>query len=236
MKIISYNIHKNYNTFKTKFILKEIKQYLLQHDPDILFLQEIQEVHDQKERLKIESQLEYLADIIWPHYSYGKNAVYPNGHHGNAILSKFPILHWENIDLSTNRFEQRGLLCAEVKIGSKTVTLLNTHLNLLQSGRNLQSDKIVEKIRSLKTPWILMGDFNDWNSKLVERIETQLGVTECFRMAHQFTPPTFPCFAPILSLDRAFISGLSLDEARLLLDDKSKKLSDHLPIQITVSF
>jgi endonuclease/exonuclease/phosphatase family metal-dependent hydrolase len=39
--------------------------------------------------------------------------VYDHGHHGNAILSRFPILHEHNQDVTHLRFEKRGLLhCA----------------------------------------------------------------------------------------------------------------------------
>ena len=43
---------------------------------------------------------EFLADTIWSQYAYGRNAVYDNGDHGNALLSKFPITHYENHDIS----------------------------------------------------------------------------------------------------------------------------------------
>ncbi len=41
---------------------------------------------------ELDSQFAFLADEIWPHFAYGKNAIYSAGHHGNAILSKHPIL------------------------------------------------------------------------------------------------------------------------------------------------
>ena len=54
-------------------------------------------------------QYEVLADGVWTQHAYGRNAVYPNGHHGNAVLSKFPIVHHENRDVSVGKHEQRGL-------------------------------------------------------------------------------------------------------------------------------
>jgi endonuclease/exonuclease/phosphatase family metal-dependent hydrolase len=41
---------------------------------------------------------------------YGLNAAYEHGHHGNAVLTRHPIIEWCNRDLSVNRFESRGLL------------------------------------------------------------------------------------------------------------------------------
>ena len=63
--------------------------------PDVIFLQEVlghHEVH--KKRVNSwpeQSQFEYLAHELWPHFAYGKNAVYTDGHHGNAILESIPL-------------------------------------------------------------------------------------------------------------------------------------------------
>ena len=51
-----------------------------------------------------------MADALWPQFAYGRNAVYPHGHHGNAVLSKFPILRYENRDVSISGPEKRALL------------------------------------------------------------------------------------------------------------------------------
>jgi hypothetical protein len=44
----------------------------------------------------LEPQHEFLADQMWQDHAYGRNAIYDAGEHGNAILSRFPILRWEN--------------------------------------------------------------------------------------------------------------------------------------------
>jgi endonuclease/exonuclease/phosphatase family metal-dependent hydrolase len=56
------------------------------------------------------SQYEFLADSMWSDFAYGRNAVYPDGHHGNALLSKYPIRHHRNLDVSITGPERRGLL------------------------------------------------------------------------------------------------------------------------------
>ncbi len=100
MRILSYNIHKGFSIGNRDFILNDIKQALRDLNADILFLQEVLGDHnDQKCKIpnwQTAIQFEYLADSVWPHFAYGKNAIYPEGHHGNAILSKFPITDWSN--------------------------------------------------------------------------------------------------------------------------------------------
>jgi endonuclease/exonuclease/phosphatase family metal-dependent hydrolase len=51
-----------------------------------------------------------LADSLWPQFAYGRNAVYPEGDHGNALLSKFQIIRHDNLDVSISGHENRGVL------------------------------------------------------------------------------------------------------------------------------
>ena len=71
---------------------------------DVVFLQEVLGAapppHGARGEKVTTPQYEFLADSIWQQYAYGRNAVYPNGHHGNAVLSKFPIVRTSNHDVS----------------------------------------------------------------------------------------------------------------------------------------
>jgi endonuclease/exonuclease/phosphatase family metal-dependent hydrolase len=241
LRILSYNIHKGFTIGNRDFILEQIRLALREMNADILFLQEVLGDHqDTKCRIpdwKTAIQFEYLADTVWPHFAYGKNAVYPEGHHGNAILSKYPIVDWTNHVISTNRFEHRGLLKAKVQIPEtgKEIVLANAHLNLLQSGRDLQAEMIIKHMRADEgLPFILVGDFNDWNKKISPKIEKDLGAKEVFKFLHGKYPPTFPSFMPTLSLDRFFVHSLNPVTAISLTDSHWKNLSDHLPLYVEI--
>ena len=240
LRILSYNIHKGFTIGNRDFILEQIRLALRETNADILFLQEVQGDHSDKKHhipdWKTAIQFEYLADLNWPHFAYGKNAIYPEGHHGNAILSKFPIIDWSNHVISTNKFEHRGLLKARVKIpgNEQEIVLANAHLNLLQGGRNLQAEMIVGHLREEEVPWILVGDFNDWNKKISPIIEKSLGAKEVFKYLHGNYPLTFPSFKPILSLDRIFVHNLTPVTAIPLNDSHWKSLSDHLPLYVEI--
>ncbi len=241
LRILSYNIHKGFTIGNRDFILQEIRHALREMNADILFLQEVVGDH-QDEKCKIPDwktaiQFEYLADMTWPHFSYGKNAIYPEGHHGNAILSKFPIINWSNHVISTNRLEQRGLLKTKIKIPEtgKEIILANTHLDLTQGGRDKQARMIIDHLLPEKEiPFILVGDFNDWNKKISPKIEKELGAKEIFKTLHGKYPLTFPSFMPMLSLDRVFIHQLKGLKAEALTDSHWKSLSDHLPLYVEV--
>lgn len=239
LKILSYNIHKGFTIGNRDFILEQIRLALRETNADILFLQEVlgDHLNNKIPDWKTAIQFEYIADMVWPHFAYGKNAVYPEGHHGNAILSKFPIIEWQNHSISTNRFEQRGLLKTRVMIPEleKELLLCNTHLDLTQNGRNLQTEMLVKHMTPEKDcPWVLVGDFNDWNKKLTPKIEKELNAQEVFKTLHGKCPRTFPSFLPTLSLDRIFVHNLTPIKAVALKEAHWKNLSDHLPLYVEI--
>src|ERR1700745_327025 len=95
-RVLSYNIHKGFTARNRRFVLREIRDAVRGLDPDFVFLQEVLGEH-QGRRLRVgcawpeKPQFDVLADELWPHFAYGRNADYEDGHHGNAILSKVPI-------------------------------------------------------------------------------------------------------------------------------------------------
>jgi endonuclease/exonuclease/phosphatase family metal-dependent hydrolase len=241
IRILSYNIHKGFTIGNRGFILDQIRLALREMNADILFLQEVLGDHlDEKRRIpewQTAIQFEYLADTVWPHFAYGKNAVYPEGHHGNAILSKFPIVDWSNHVISTNRFEHRGLLKSKIQIPQtgQEIVLANTHLDLTQGGRDQQSKMLINHMSpEAEYPWIMVGDFNDWNGKISPRIENELGAKEAFKFLLGKYPPTFPSFMPMLSLDRIFLHKLSPSNGKVLNEARWRKLSDHLPLYLEI--
>jgi len=238
LNIISYNIHKGMNPQGTKFILKEMREHLRSIDADIVFLQEvighkINSKHD-LDFWPDHNQVEYLAHDKWKYFAYGANKLHQNGHHGNAILSKFPIENIINFDLTTNRFEHRGLLSADLDIGlNNPLHLFCTHLNLLESGRIAQTEKIVSIIESkiqVESPLLLCGDFNDWRKTIIQKLNQDLDLLEIFHHHEGDLVKSFPSFLPGLSLDRIFYRNLEAIQAQGLKEGPWKKLSDHLPL------
>ncbi len=245
LKLLSYNIHKGFSLTQS-FTLEQMREGIRSTSADLVFLQEVQGEHAKKQKQfknwPLASQFEFLADSIWPHYAYGKNAVYSDGHHGNAILSRYPILSSENINISTNRFEQRGLLHAEIEIPTtdKRIHLLCVHLNLLEGGRQAQLKKISSRIREFvpeNEPLILAGDFNDWRQTASSTLSRELHLNEAFKTKHGQYCRSFPSFFPILTLDRIYMRGLETHSALCLTDVPWSTISDHnaLLVELTIS-
>ncbi len=241
IRILSYNIHKGFNTTGLKFTLHAIRSALRETNADIMLLQEVvgeNKKHQESiEDWPTKAQFEFLADSVWSHYSYGKNAIYEERHHGNAILSRFPIVSEENINISTNPLEQRGLLHCEVDIPElhDRLHIFNVHLDLWERGRKRQLERIVERARSHvppDTPFILGGDFNDWSESLHPLCVEHLGAYESHSAVHNRLAKSFPSFYPQLPLDRLYFKHLKIVSSTTLNARPWADLSDHLPLLV----
>jgi len=236
LRLVTINIHKGFSWGNRRFVLHRLREAIRSVDADIVFLQEVVGENTARARKHrnwpAQAQHEFLADLVWKYSSYGKNAFYPDGHHGNAVLSKFPILHSEQIDTSTNSFEQRGFLYCAVKLPGRANPLhcLCIHLGLFAASRRkqlrMQADYINLHIPR-EAPIIMAGDFNDWRGRGVDNFALLVGMKDCSIEATGRQAHTFPARAPFLPLDRIYARGLTARISTTHYKGVWKKLSDH---------
>lgn len=237
LRVMTYNIHKGFSTGGFKYVLRMIKEALQTTSADVVLLQEVVGHHNKSEEKNwpLESQFEYLADQLWSHYSYSKNAVFSQFHYGNAILSRFPIVQEKHTNMTTNRFEQRGLLHCEIEVDhhKHRIHLYNVHLDLLKRGRRIQYQKIASQIAADvadSEKFIMAGDFNDWTGELNNMFISELGMEEAHTKLFKNPARSFPSFFPVLTLDRVYSKNLNILNCRPLIGQPWKKLSDHIPL------
>lgn len=239
VKVFSYNIHKGFDLGNRAFVLPSMRDAITALQPDIVFLQEVVGKHE-RHAMRLEewpttSQSDFMAQGVWPHVAYGRNAIYSHGHHGNAILSKYPIQSFENIDVSTNAFESRGILHAVVDVPGAhlPVHCMCVHLNMLRKGRDLQLKQLCKRVMrsvSLAEPLIVAGDFNDWQESASKLLFDDVGLHEVFLHLHGEHAPTFPTQFPLLRLDRIYARGFSAVNGEILTGSPWATLSDHAPL------
>lgn len=239
LKILTYNIHKGFSTTNARFVLHQIKQSLEEIHPDIVFLQEIMGSHSTHENRignwPKQPQFEFLADQLWPHFAYGKNAIYEKGHHGNAILSKFPFIAWENIDVSWHEKASRSLLHGVLHLPNSHVPLHTVciHFGLFTKERKEQLQILCERIDSHVPhgePLIIAGDFNDWQGRAEDFLETYLNMQEAFKVLTGKHAKTFPVWRPTLEVDRVYFRNLELKLGERFNKPHWRRLSDHAPL------
>lgn len=240
--VLTYNIHKGFSgDGRRRFVLDRMRDALRSSGADIVFVQEAQGQHSGRARSvhgwPEDAQFEYLADSVWPHHAYGRNAVYDDGHHGNAILSRYPLLDWSNTPVSPWPFPaSRSLLYGRVHIGDRPepLHLICVHLGFLGWERVPQVRRLcrfVEEHVGAGEPVIVAGDFNDWSGSAERDLDRALGLREAHRTVHGLYARTYPSWAPTLPMDRIYCRGLDLKDARRLGGEPWRRLSDHTPIQ-----
>ena len=238
-KVATYNIHKGLSQFNRRFILHDLRERLRELDADIVFLQEVQgerasSPHALDPR---QPQHDFLGHENWPHRIYGMNAVYDNGHHGNAIVSRYRVLRWENQDVSTNPLERRGMLHAEVEMPGHAAPLhcICVHFDLTKRGRGLQFKALAERIQRMvpdDAPLVIAGDFNDWNNHASHQLARDLNLREVFEARSGRLARSWPARLPLFRLDRIYVRGIDIGHSEM---HPWRKISDHAALSATLT-
>ncbi len=267
IRVATYNIHKGVTAIRSLPRVVALKEAIAQFEADVLFLQEVQGRHDRHaaqfgqesrghQHWPEQAQHEFFAgDSL--HAAYGMNAVYDHGHHGNALLSTFPIAGTHNHDVSDHAYEQRGILHCVLDTPRGPVHCYVVHLGLFEAGRGRQTEALIEAVNSSapdNEPVIIAGDFNDWRDNLSDKLREALGVVEAFddlgpqsalddlmstlkRGSPRPNPArTFPAALPWFRLDRIYVRGFKVESAKVLHGSLWAKLSDHAPIVANLKF
>jgi endonuclease/exonuclease/phosphatase family metal-dependent hydrolase len=195
LRVATYNIHKGVlrDLFGLRRVARihELRARLHELGSDLIFLQEVQG-HNERHVTRLpqwpsEPQDVFLSKSPALKHSfetaYGRNASYLHGHHGNALLSRFPIVGQENRDVSDHALEKRGVLHCTVQVEGRDVHCFVVHLGLFARSRDRQLNALIDWIdRAVgpKDPLIIAGDFNDWRNQLSERLCARIGVVEVF--------------------------------------------------------
>jgi endonuclease/exonuclease/phosphatase family metal-dependent hydrolase len=245
--VATYNIHKGLSHFNRRAIHHEVREGLRETEAHIVFLQEVQGarrriagegVHRTRDHAPA-AQHNYFREGGFAEVVYGKNAVYEDGHHGNAVLSRFPVLDWENIDISHHVLEARGLLHCRVQVpGWAPLHCVCVHLGLWARSRKFQIARICERIEEHVPhgePLIIAGDFNDWRRQASTILARELDVHEAFEHLGGRPARTYPAILPFLSLDRIYVRHLRVQSATRLNEGAWARLSDHAALMAVLA-
>lgn len=244
LRLATLNIHKGFGPFNRRFTLPALRSAIRTLGAEVMCLQEVLGEHRRHARRHeawpAMPQYEFLAESLWHQHAYGRNAIYADGHHGNAVLSKYPIRRHFNHDLSIAGPERRGLLHCTIDIigQAEPLHVLCAHLSLLESHRQRQLDLICALLASEISPTapvVLAGDFNDWRGRADKPLEGRAGLREVFRTAEGQSRRSFPARLPTLRLDRIYTRNI---RAAIPLDidfTPWSRLSDHLPLAADIT-
>lgn len=243
LRVLTVNTHKGFNLLNRRFVLPELRDAVRAVNADVVFLQEVQGEYAHHAAVGASwpqgPHYEFLADEIWPQFAYGRNAVYQEGDHGNAVLSKYPIVGQVNHDVSVPRHEARGLLhcLLDVPGRSELVHAISVHLGLAESHRRHQLEQLCRIACSeipAGVPLLVAGDFNDWRNRAHHILDRCAGLQEVFVKAYGRAAKTFPARFPLLPLDRIYVRNARGHRPIALPRFPWSHLSDHAPLAAEV--
>jgi endonuclease/exonuclease/phosphatase family metal-dependent hydrolase len=156
----------------------------------------------------------------------GPTLLRPDGHYGNALLTRLPVAEVKRIDLSVPGREPRGALAAVLESPGGPVTVIATHLGLAPGERRRQMRRLLALVHWAQRPVVLLGDLNEWFlwGRPLRWLRRHFGRTPA--------PATFPARWPLFALDRIWVEPVRmLERIEVVRDGFAGRASDHLPLR-----
>ena len=238
-RVATYNIHKGVQGLgpARRLEIHNIGHAVEQLDADVVCLQEVRKVHRTEEKYFKNWPALAQADFLAPEgfeAVYKTNAVTKHGEHGNALLSRWPVVTHQHEDMSDHRLEQRGLLHVALRVQERLVHVLVVHLGLIPASRIRQVQQLLTFIdREIPSQEVVLvaGDFNDWGTR-VGRMLHKANLKEWT----QGKSPTYPSRLPMVQLDHVYARGLRPMGLTVPHGRIWRQMSDHLPLLAEFQF
>ena len=169
-----------------------------------------------------------VADILGLHSIFcGALTDQDGGRYGIALLARFPITIIDEFTLVRADDEQRVCLIARIDAPHPFV-VITSHFSIADQDRLAQSDEVINRLRDIDLPWILLGDFNARpESAEYDRI-AQHGV-DTFAVKGTGPAVTFSVKEPHRQIDYIFVSPENWDVRTAQVERHIDK-SDHFPL------
>jgi endonuclease/exonuclease/phosphatase family metal-dependent hydrolase len=152
---------------------------------------------------------------------------------GNVILSRLPIVHHSQYDLSWRTCEPRACQRADLDLGSgHQLHIYNVHLGTAVLERRYQATRLAAFVhdRRVEGPKVILGDFNEWTRGLATKTLSSL-FESIDIYAYLKRRRTYPGIFPFLHLDHIYYEGrVEVRGVELARSRASLMASDHLPL------
>ncbi len=241
LRIATYNVascHVHYDytdenrhaPFKIEEVIGAIKSL----DADVCGLNELDSKNGRTEYV---DQLGEIMKALSYDGFFAKSIPLRGGEYGNGVISRLPIIEKERIAIpdpevkGEGPYESRSIARIKLDVAGG-ITVLVTHVGLMDSEKEKAIEKLTEVIDACDTPVILMGDFNmQPDHPLFEKIRARLEDTHTLLNGGNYK--TFGTYkgSRDLLIDYIFVSK---EIKPVSLERPDIKVSDHYPLVLTV--
>jgi endonuclease/exonuclease/phosphatase family metal-dependent hydrolase len=92
----------------------------------------------------------------------------------------------------------------------------------------------IERLVPHDAPLIIAGDFNDWARHADLELALPLALNEVFEQTYGRPARSFPAALPVLQLDRIYVRGFDVKQARVHHGHAWARISDHAALTSTL--
>lgn len=230
LRVVSYNIRHgsgmddSLNLSRTAATLSALSPHLVG----------LQEVDERVERSGGVDQADELGAALNMEHAFGAFMPYQGGRYGMAILSRYPIVSVNPLQLPEGNEPRIALMANVVLPANDTITVINVHFDWVQDDgfRFAQASTLAAVLDTLSHPWILLGDFNDVPESRTLELFRSLGIEAAKDAGSTLT---FPADEPNREIDFVFTGpGERWDVLQATAVDE-RVASDHRPVLAVVS-
>lgn len=227
IRIISYNIHSGVGVDGIQDY-ERVGRFLAERKADIVLLQEMDTRTSERD-----TRTDIANICCGNHFRLIPSpAVYSShGWYGNAVLSRFPVMFSQTIDVSQFGRQPRNIQEIILNTEQGLLHILNTHKGLKRLERREQIHQLGMHVQQPSAiPLVVGGDFNEW-----QVFSPYLGRLNEILTPHPMAA-TFPTRWPLFRLDRFWTRpGDMVESARVLKTPETRTFSDHYPIELTLT-
>jgi endonuclease/exonuclease/phosphatase family metal-dependent hydrolase len=227
LRIATYNIHRCCGLDR-RTSPERIAEVLRSTRADVMALQEV-----------IGASASQEGQAAWLGASLGMGWVMAStrrrhGHlFGNVVLSRFPIQHHTQYDLSWHAHrEPRCSQRADISVDGTLLHVYNVHLGTSVLERRYQARRLATFVNDQRVtgPKLVLGDFNEWLRGLatatLSRLFQGVDIYAFLRRRR-----TYPGLFPLLHLDHIYYDGaIEVLDVELVRTRLALVASDHLPL------
>ena len=230
VRIATYNIHRC-RGMDRRTVPARIVDVLRDINADVIALQEVIGAG-----LQGAGQAEEIGAGLG--MGWVMNSVRTLRHHqfGNVILSRYPIVHHSQYDLSWRTCEPRNCQRADLQIDGQLLHVYNVHLGTAVLERRYQAKRLASFVhdRRVTGAKVLLGDFNEWVRGLATKTLSSLFESVDISK-HLKRRRTYPGLFPVVHLDHIYYDGpVKVLRVEMPRTRTSLMASDHLPLVATL--
>ena len=226
IRVATYNVHRC-RGLDGRTLPTRIADVIRAIDPDLIALQEVIGAGPHSQ-----GHAEELGALLGMGWVMAPTRHLRGSLFGNVVLSRFPMRHHVQYDLTWKTCEHRGVQRVDIALDSDTLHFYNVHLGTSLLERRHQAAKLASLVHDRRVigPKIILGDFNEWARGIAKDILAER-LQSIDLSKHLSRRRTYPGFFPILHLDHIYYEGtVEVLKVSMPRDRMTLMASDHLPL------